>query len=104
MFLQEIDHIDKYKPFLMGIGYQLCFAWRKSDRDCIVVAFKPTVFELIDEQVVDYNDLAMPGQSLHAKNNKAIITVLKHKHSARYLVAVNSQLYFHPVMDYLKYA
>ena len=29
---------------------------------------------------------------------------MHHKPSGHYLVAVNSQLYFHPVMDYLKYA
>ena len=30
--------------------------------------------------------------------------LLKHTYSGRYLLAINSQLYFHPVMDYLKYA
>lgn len=93
-----------YRPFLEEMGYHLCFAWRKTDRDCLIIAFKSSVFTILDEQIIDYNDLAMKGQSLHAKNNKALMILLKHNYSGKHLVAINSQLYFHPVMDYLKYA
>lgn len=77
---------------------------RRKDRDSIVVAFKPSTFQLIDEKVIDFDDLAMAGQSLHAKHNKALVCLLHHVLSNQLLVAVSTQFYFHPAMDYLKYA
>ena len=61
LFLQEVDHMDMYVPLLHELGYKLIFAQRKTDKDCIVIAFKTSVFELLDEQIIDYNDLAIPG-------------------------------------------
>lgn len=46
----------------------------------------------------------MPGQSLHAKHNKALVCLLHHIVSNQLLVVLATQLHFHPIMDYLKYA
>ena len=86
------------------MGYQTCHIMRRKARDSIIVAFKPQVFQLIDEKVIDFDDLAMAGQSLHAKHNKALVCLLHHMASNYLVVAVSTQYYFHPGMDYLKYA
>lgn len=77
---------------------------RRKDRDCIMIAYKSDKFKLIDEKIIDYDDLAMKGQSLHAKHNKALVCLLHHTASDQLLVALTTQLYFHPALDYLKYA
>ena len=46
----------------------------------------------------------MAGQSLHAKHNKAIVCLLHHLKSDQLVVALTTQFYFNPAMDYLKYA
>ena len=69
-----------------------------------MIAYKPAHFQLIDEKVIDFDDLAMAGQSLHAKHNKAIVCLLHHLKSDQLVVALSTQLYYHPAMDYLKYA
>jgi mRNA deadenylase 3'-5' endonuclease subunit Ccr4 len=69
-----------------------------------VIAFKPNLFELTEEAVVDFDDLALAGQSLHAKHNKALVLILKHIPSQNVIVCSSTQLYFHPSMDYLKFA
>jgi hypothetical protein len=62
------------------------------------------VFELLEESIIDFDDLALAGQSLHAKHNKALVLVLRHWQSGNLIVCLSTQLYFHPSMDYLKFA
>jgi mRNA deadenylase 3'-5' endonuclease subunit Ccr4 len=97
LLLQEVDHFEShYKPFLSRTGYAIRRVQKRSQRDSIVIGFKPKVFELIEESVIDFDDLALAGQSLHAKHNKALVLELRHLQSGNLLVCVSTQLYFHP--------
>lgn len=105
LLLQEVDHWEShYKPFLTGIGYALRRVQKRHHRDSIVIGFRATMFDILDEAVVDFDDLALAGQSLHVKHNKALVVVLKHKQSSDIVVCSSTQLYFNPNMDYLKFA
>ena len=86
---------DFYRPQLESLGYSLHEAYRRN-KDAVIVGFKKKQFQIIDKEVVDYNDLeklykefakrgaerkgvGVPLDSRDfAQHNKAIICLLKH--------------------------
>ena len=74
-----MDHIeDFYRPKLQKLGYSIEFTYRRN-RDAVLVGFKSEEYELLEKEVVDYNDLGIIFKDdVFEKNNKAIICLLRH--------------------------
>jgi mRNA deadenylase 3'-5' endonuclease subunit Ccr4 len=52
-----VDHIeDFYRPQLEILGYDLYHAYRR-EKDAVVVGFKRDQYQILNKDVVDYNDL-----------------------------------------------
>ena len=94
-----MDHLqDFYRPQLESLGYSLHETYRRN-KDAVIVGFKKKQFQILDKEVVDYNDLdklykdfakrgaersgvGVPLDSRDfAQYNKAIICLLKHVRS-----------------------
>ncbi len=48
---------DFYRPQLEALGYSLHEAYRR-EKDAVVVGYKKELFQIIEKDIVDYNDLA----------------------------------------------
>lgn len=91
-----MDHLeDFYRPQLESLGYSLHETYRRN-KDAVIVGFKKKQFQILDKEVVDYNDLeklykefakrgaerkgvgvALDSRDF-AQHNKAIICLLRH--------------------------
>lgn len=69
---------DFYEPYLEMLGYSIDYTYR-SQKDAVVVGYKRNQYQLLSHEPVDYNDIVdIFKDPVMGKNNKALISLLKH--------------------------
>ncbi len=57
-------------------GYRVVDCEKRARDERLVIAFKNDVFQLVDQEELDYNKLAEKGKGKHAKGNKALLVCI----------------------------
>lgn len=119
--LQEVDHFeDEYKPFLSAMDYNVVYVQRNGREDGILIAVKRCKFVILEEDVVQFDDLARfeglgfseAQRNRFRKQNVALILLLRlrgqnideetgHEHS---FTVCTTHMYWNPSLPQVKLA
>lgn len=114
--LQEIDHYtDFYEPYLLSIGYVVVYVQRPSRNDGCLIAFRPDIYELVNMEQVQFNDLSFRNEKcvtnmydVYEKNNVGVMVKLKCKtadeFNNRVFCVACTHLYWSPQKEFIKLA
>ncbi|ODV91971.1 hypothetical protein CANCADRAFT_20833 [Tortispora caseinolytica NRRL Y-17796] len=123
--LQEIDvesHEDFFLPTLSSKGYATVFynktrPWTKTDSekrniDGCAIYFKESKFQLVDQQKLEFNQLALRRDDLKKtedvynrvmnKDNIATVALLLHKQTGSKLIVVSAHIHWDPAYKDVK--
>lgn len=84
--LQEVDHFEEdFKPFFASMNYNVVYVQRSGREDGVLIAVKQKKFEIVQEHVVQFDDLANFGGTWcsqsqryrYRKQNVALILLIK---------------------------
>jgi mRNA deadenylase 3'-5' endonuclease subunit Ccr4 len=119
LILQEIDWNEELEGELSKMGYQLVFVKRpRQKKDGCLTAFKKDLFELVEMEEIDFNDVVMKPEIADTlaidhyelstvkdrflRDNVAVLVRLKHSNSKREIVVANCHLYWNPSQQDVK--
>ena len=92
LFLQEVDRLEDVAPRLLTAGLSHATAQRPTRPDALVTAWSTERFTLVETVVVNFDDLAAPGETRLLRHNVGLIVVLRDVDTQRVLVAANTHL------------